>query len=702
MYALYADLGAMVAVGIAALLLGRWWYGLVASWVVTAAWLLVDFDRYVDRWTRTAYEFVWLVAVFSVVYGAKRVVLWGTRSWWRAATLAGGVALIFAGVLVALSLYLPMLAPNSVKEVVREIADRVGGRCSPEHVRVTPVPELPSFNTDEPPRTEATLTSLPPAYSDLPVVATNPWDNFIGPYGIIRTADAPKFQADNPFATVDVAIVVGERGDVLAAAAVGGPKSLYDQAMRIARRWKFEPFVIDGVATTVRVEHMGVPIGEPQAALARRVPLPTIKDWNSLRIRLVRAVHGWGGQAYELTIRGDGLVTYEGRGGVALIGRHCAVIPRQAIERLVEEFRRADFFSLDDRYVERAFDVNSMEVATSFDGHAKGTYVYGMFLVDVPDAVHSLPRFIEYTAQTSRWTRGNAYTAPSLVAERWDFSLVDPANWFIIPGVAMYGDAVAMRDLIRIGAPVVAEPLQALGVPTALDIAAHRGDLEMVRLLLATKAAWGKRALTFALVSLAQTVDVATIDLLLSRGADVDGHGRDDKKTALMNAAQGGVPVVVERLLRAKATANVRDAFGRTALHWAVSWRDNEKPVLPGVDRRRVVELLVAAGTDVNVRDDHGNTPLISEWDYGEEGAIALIKLGADVNARDDVYGHTALMVCRNPKVTQVLLEAGADPYARDNWGQTALDHAGAKGEVRDVIERWIAMHPPRAAVRQR
>jgi hypothetical protein len=53
-------------------------------------------------------------------------------------------------------------------------------------------------------------------------------------------------------------------------------------------------------------------------------------------------------------------------------------------------------------------------------------------------------------------------------------------------------------------------------------------------------------------------------------------------------------------------------------------------------------------------------------------------------------------MECKNPKVTLMLLKAGADPLIKDHWGKTALDHARGKETeaVAAVLTQWIAAHP--------
>ncbi len=98
----------------------------------------------------------------------------------------------------------------------------------------------------------------------------------------------------------------------------------------------------------------------------------------------------------------------------------------------------------------------------------------------------------------------------------------------------------------------------------------------------------------------------------------------------------------------------------------------------------------IEAGADVNLRNRHGETPLMilcrAGW-YKE--AVRLIELGADVNARDrpagypeDYNGQTVLMHAskngnsdKQKKIVKLLLEKGADKDAE--WdGLTAFELA--------------------------
>ena len=105
-------------------------------------------------------------------------------------------------------------------------------------------------------------------------------------------------------------------------------------------------------------------------------------------------------------------------------------------------------------------------------------------------------------------------------------------------------------------------------------------------------------------------------------------------------------------------TADVLDAGGWTPLHFAA--RNNEVSV---------VLALVKVGADPNARDERGRTPLhFAAFKSNDAVVSALVEAGADPNARDE-EGQTPTMV-------SALVEAGFDPNAQNEKGATPLHFA--------------------------
>jgi len=718
-YVIAAVVLTLGVVGIAGLILRRWWHGMVFTALITIALPLLRGLPVTELsviWWQLRDLFIVLAVSFSAVYGFRRFVGWGVQTPQRAAVLFAVIAAVPI-IVVSLATWAPSVTPSLVVEAVQAGRDAIAPACSASNTRSVAVPPLPTFDdapmSDQPlpPVTAAAFANTPSVYQGKAL------DHFIGPYKSLRLPAMRDFKwpdyglEDGP--NITVPIVVGELGEVLAAGPLSEADAAHTEALRIARRWTFRPFRIGGKPSRVHTE-FDLPVGPPDTRQRRHTAFPQIRDWDSVSIRLTGPDNTWGDQAYDLEIRGDGAVTYFGYRHVVVLGRHCAMIARDDVRKLVEAFKRAEFFSLDDGLPgDERFDSS---ISIYFDGHSKSvTYNNGAILLrGEPDAVLGLPILVRQTAHVQRWTSGNELTVPSLIAENWDFSRSDYANRTMVCNAAMrYGaDAETVRALLTTGAPVSTERTTFSEEP--LEAALFAENAELARVLLSANVRWTPDQLSQALVLAAGLGDVPLVDVLVKRGAQVDW--RRGGKTALMTAAEVGAARVVEHLLRSGASTAPVDSDGRTALHLAVagripdrsvgpdgrateSWDGKSKLRIPaGEDVRRVVELLLDAKADLNARDKNGATPLFGAWTYGEDVAPALIARGADVNARNGRQ-ETPLMLCRSPKVTLTLLEAGADPYARDREQKTALDHARSRdggADVAAVLERWMARHPAR------
>ncbi|MDP7205888.1 MAG: CotH kinase family protein, partial [Pirellulaceae bacterium] len=142
--------------------------------------------------------------------------------------------------------------------------------------------------------------------------------------------------------------------------------------------------------------------------------------------------------------------------------------------------------------------------------------------------------------------------------------------------------------------------------------------------------------------------------------------------------------------------------------------RSEPPPVIPGGPRREedkdsiwvtarrgeleAVKKHLAAGTDVDARNDEGTTPLAMAALTGEvEMARYLVSKGADVNAQQNDRNsvlHAAAFLGR-VEITKLLLENGADPNVRNREGETPLDTASAawNEELRGFIRLVSGMH---------
>ena len=118
---------------------------------------------------------------------------------------------------------------------------------------------------------------------------------------------------------------------------------------------------------------------------------------------------------------------------------------------------------------------------------------------------------------------------------------------------------------------------------------------------------------------------------LLEAGADVDARDEEHDEAAIILAAKFADAEIVELLLDKGAKVEARDDRGRTALFFA----DVGSKVFAG---------LVAAGADINAKDNEGNTILMQNVSQSSSAADVeeLLRLGIEPNVRNRT-GESAL-----------------------------------------------------------
>lgn len=184
-----------------------------------------------------------------------------------------------------------------------------------------------------------------------------------------------------------------------------------------------------------------------------------------------------------------------------------------------------------------------------------------------------------------------------------------------------------------------------------------------------------------------------------------------DDSTPLMLAAAQGHTEICELLLKAGANIFATDICEQNAMHLAVANGCTEVVILLSIDKK-----LINSATDMN------HTPLMLAAMYGYLNIFKiLLRAGADPNARD-IAGisvmhfavmrgvpemvrmllvfkeliHSTTKIGRTPfmfavkkneniKICEILLKAGANPFARDDNDKTAMHLAAAKGPTEMV-----------------
>jgi len=172
----------------------------------------------------------------------------------------------------------------------------------------------------------------------------------------------------------------------------------------------------------------------------------------------------------------------------------------------------------------------------------------------------------------------------------------------------------------------------------------------------------------------------ATLALAMTLTADAQS-GRDQ---ALIAVAGKGDLAGFERLVREGASVAARDGRGRTALLAATHG-----------NHVAVARALIAAGADVNAKDDIQDSPYLYA---GAGGLIEILKLTlpkADLKSTNR-YGGTALIPAAHhghPEAVKILLGTAIDKDHVNRLGWTALLEAvilGDGGPVHTEIVRLL------------
>lgn len=403
---------------------------------------------------------------------------------------------------------------------------------------------------------------------------------------------------------------------------------------------------------------------------ATPIKTPAVTDWNASRITLERGPCFGTCPSYSVVVQGDGTVIFEGRMYVAITGRHVSKITPEAVRALFAAFAKAEFFWTFDLYVARNItDLSAYRLGLTVDGRTKQVGDYAGPAVGMPKAVWQLEDLVDQTVGTDKWVKGTDATFATLKAEGWDFRAPTDANQSLLGAAAARGRAELVRQFLQAG----------------ID----------------AKTKYGCEGLAQAA---SQRPNLAVVTLLLDAGAPLvwDAPPQQDEThwdpllpcDALAAAAAGGDPDVVSVVLARRPDINRIGPSGQTALMVAA------QNTYSGGDVKRdygaVVRLLIAAGADVNRRDNDGESAIMKVHDAAT--VRALIAAGAkDIN-EPDRRGLTVLMTTYDADTAQALLESGADPWRINADGRNALQEVTAtysnESKTIAVLKAWMATHP--------
>ena len=284
----------------------------------------------------------------------------------------------------------------------------------------------------------------------------------------------------------------------------------------------------------------------------------------------------------------------------------------------------------------------------------------------------------------------------------------DRVGWPPMVRAAEYGQLAIVQTLLARGA----DPLKGtIGNRQPLHFAAEGGYLAIVSLLLRQpsvdpnlKDYTGQTALFKA----ANGGHYEVVELLLQQKSVEPDAVSDDGFTPLLQAIFGRHHKVVKLLLdRADVNPNLRDTtYNQTPLWMASTTGDEilrmflqrkdveingqsrwgETPLYQAIQRNHfsAAKMLLEAGADPNISTDVHTTALSWAAAEGSEESIQLLlkQAGTELDIPDK-SGHTPLLRAADAghtKCIRMLLDKGANVKHADNEGRTALSLAAIKG----------------------
>lgn len=170
---------------------------------------------------------------------------------------------------------------------------------------------------------------------------------------------------------------------------------------------------------------------------------------------------------------------------------------------------------------------------------------------------------------------------------------------------------------------------------------------------------------------------IALVEYFLTKGAEVDPIGGELEATPMQWTVRQGHLDMVVLLMKFGANPLFQDKQGFNSLHLAVQF-----------DFPLIAAYLVGKGVDIDVRDAEGRSPL--HWaaikTFRQDCPRLLITLNATINNRDNITGNTPLhyaVASNNAAAVQALAEAGASLDIQNAKGQTVIEVLNSNPDAR-------------------
>jgi ankyrin repeat protein len=253
----------------------------------------------------------------------------------------------------------------------------------------------------------------------------------------------------------------------------------------------------------------------------------------------------------------------------------------------------------------------------------------------IAGAKGAAPIRVGWTALHSAANKGRKDVAGLLVARGADVNAMDEREYTPLKLAALGGYQEIAELLVANGALI--NPVDIMGL-SPLHCAAIGGNLQIAKMLIAKGAAINAQRGDYVKGWSWVTVSGNTYtERAVSSGKFVEG------RTPLHLAVTGGNREMTELLIASGSIVDMRENHGNTALHFAAA-----------NNHRNVAEVLVRKGAEINARGSNGSTPLHTAAQWGSRDMVEfLLANGAEVNAKNQT-GLTPLRLAVSNKRNDV------------------------------------------------
>jgi Domain of unknown function (DUF6438) len=151
-------------------------------------------------------------------------------------------------------------------------------------------------------------------------------------------------------------------------------------------------------------------VREDPAPVHKGTPFPDMSSPADFSIRLSRSGCYGSCPAYSVTISGDGTVSYQGGRSVSIAGEHTARVSPETARQLLDYFRKANFFDVQNEYRAHVTDnpVYRLELIVGTTRKTVTDYV-GEW-VGMPAAITHLEDAVDQVVDTARWVTASSQT----------------------------------------------------------------------------------------------------------------------------------------------------------------------------------------------------------------------------------------------------------------------------------------------------